>query len=97
MMRPMPSPTKPNAAKLIAAALPLMLAVSSTVVSAAPVEDPDAVPPDARLEGFVSDGQNTALMISPQSGNAGTWFLAALFGVLCFGVLCKNGKRTHLD
>ena len=94
MMRPMPKRTWRMTRLTVA--MPLLLAVSSTVATAAPVEDPDAVPPDARLEGFAHEGTG-ALLINPQSGTASTWVLTILFGVLCFGVLCKNGKRTHLD
>ena len=47
--------------------------------------------PDARLQGYsmqVSTGGGTTAL---------TWLLLVFLGVLCFSVLFKNAKRTHLD
>ena len=97
-------PTMPSRSwrtMLTAAAVPLVLAVSSATTLAASNDD-DTPPPDARLEGYarngpVAQGQSTALLINPQSGTAGTWFMIVIFSALCLGVMCKSGKRTHLD
>lgn len=76
--------------------LPCVLALSAMpTLAQAPEEE---VLHDARLSGYqTANGGVGSLVINPPSGTAGTWFLTVGLGVLCFGVMCKNGKRTHLD
>jgi hypothetical protein len=54
-------------------------------------DDDSKYHPDARLEGYATSvstgGATTAL----------TWLLLVFLGVICFSVLFKNAKRTHLD
>lgn len=62
--------------------------------------DDDVVPPDARTEGYHQDGVQgapTPLLITPATGTIGTWAITTLLGVVCIGVMFKNGKRSHLD
>ena len=91
MMRPMRK-------TLIRLAAPVVLAIAAMPAVAQPGV-PDEIPEhDARLEGFAKEGTGgPALLMLPQSGSAGSWFLTVLLGGLCFGVMCKSGKRTHLD
>lgn len=48
--------------------------------------------PDGRLEGYAKP-----VVIEHGTSSAGTFFVLALAGGLCVGVLFKNSKRTHLD
>lgn len=89
----MPSMRKTLAAALLTLATTAMPALAQQGV-------PEEIPPhDARLEGYAKEGNGppALLMVTPQSGAAGSWFLTVLLGGLCFGVMCKGGKRTHLD
>lgn len=53
--------------------------------------DPDAKP-DARLEGYAEN-----VKLSKPGSTALTWILMIGLGVICFAVLFKDAKRTHLD
>lgn len=84
--------------KLLAFVLPLVLAASALPAVAANGVTEEEDPRDARLEGYPTDSGGVGpLVIKPASGTAGTWFMTVALGALCFGVMCKNGKRTHLD
>ncbi|MGC4033016.1 MAG: hypothetical protein QM754_15025 [Tepidisphaeraceae bacterium] len=84
--------------KLFAFVLPLVLAASALPAVAANGVTEDEEPRDARLEGYPTQNASVdALVIKERSGSAGTWFMTVALGALCFGVMCKNGKRTHLD
>ena len=86
----------PMRSKLLALMLPAVLALSAVPAHAQATDDEQTH--DARLEGFENtNGTMGPLAINPPSGTAGTYFLSAILGVVCFGVMCKNGKRTHLD
>jgi len=64
------------------------------------VDEDEGPPPDARTEGYKIEGKQgppAPLLISPASGTAGTWALTVILGVVCIGVMFKNGKRSHLD
>ena len=92
MMRPM--------RKTLARLAALLILATASVPASAQQSVPDEIPPhDARLEGFAKDGVGppSLLMVTPQSGSAGAWFLTVVLGGLVFGVMCKGGKRTHLD
>lgn len=91
MMRTMRKTLARLAAMLVLATASLPASAQSSV--------PDEIPPhDARLEGYAKEGGGPGLlMVTPQSSAAGSWFLTVLLGGLCFGVMCKGGKRTHLD
>ena len=60
-------------------------------------QDDDEVRPDARLEGFRDAEGKLVKAVLPESGMGGTWAVFVMMGVLCVGVMFKNGKRTHLD
>lgn len=85
---------RPTLLKLL---LPAVLAMSALPVQAANGPPEEDEPFDARLAGFASEGGVAPIVIKPASGTAGTWFLTVGLGVLCFGVMCKNGNRTHMD
>lgn len=84
--------------KCIGLLMSLVLAASAVPAHAqAPAED--ETPKDARTEGFTREGGSAgvgSIALAP-SGTAGTWFMCVGLAVLMFGVMCKNGKRTHLD
>lgn len=81
--------------KLFSVVAALMLATSAMPAMA---QSDDETPRDARNEGFARDAGGTvsSLALAP-SGTAGTWFFCVGLGVLLFGVMSKNSKRTHLD
>ena len=54
-------------------------------------QDEDKPKVDARLEGY-----STPVVIGDGT-TALTWLLLFFLGVICFAVLFKNAKRTHLD
>lgn len=82
MMRTMKQPALAMFYGLLIPLLTPMLALA---------QDEEKYHPDARLEGYASNvstgGGTTAL----------TWLLLVFLGVICFSVLFKNAKRTHLD
>jgi hypothetical protein len=74
--------------------LPAVLAIAGSGLPAAPAwaasgSDREVV--DARLEGYTPD------VTMQGTGTATIWFIAVGLGILCFGVMFKNAKRTHLD
>lgn len=86
--------------KLLKLLLPCMLGAMALPAMAANGVTEDEVLHDARMDGYSTPdgkGTSTTLQINPPSGSAGTWFLTVALGVVCFGAMCKNGKRTHLD
>ena len=83
--------------KLFGLVAAVVLAASAMpALAQAPADD--ETPKDARMEGFAREGGSGvgSLALAP-SGAAGTWFLSVGLGVMMFGVMCKNGKRSHLD
>jgi hypothetical protein len=80
-----------------------LLSIVAAIVLAGPAmpamaQSDDETPKDARNEGFARDGGGpvSSIALAP-SGTAGTWFMCVGLGVLLFGVMSKNSKRTHLD
>ncbi|MDB5325443.1 MAG: hypothetical protein JWM57_1012 [Phycisphaerales bacterium] len=87
----------PMRTKLFGLIASVVLAASAMPAHAQAPAD-DETPKDARMEGFARDGTGgvASLALAP-SGTAGTWFLSVGLGIMMFGIMCKNGKRTHLD
>lgn len=52
----------------------------------------DEEKPDARMEGYAEN-----VKLAEPGSTALTWLLLVGLGVICFGVLFKDAKRTHLD
>jgi hypothetical protein len=96
MMRPMAKPQRHRTLgrQTLATLVALVLAASGT---AAQAQESDETPPDARLEGFTRPAGAKGGLVLPASSNATTWLLSVILGGACLGVMCKNGKRSHLD
>lgn len=79
--------------QLLALVLAAMVFLSAPGLALAQREqiDPDAKP-NARLEGYAEN-----VKLSQPGSTALTWILLIGLGVICFGVLFKDAKRTHLD
>lgn len=80
----------------------LLLALLAPATSAfARTEEIEREPIDARLEGYAESstpGANRPLNVTLDTGStAVTWILTIVLGVLTFGGLFKDAKRTHLD
>jgi hypothetical protein len=89
MMRPMPTNSLRKA--LVAALVTLSMAFGSPGAAMAQDEEEK---PDARLEGYLVNGQVSRVMIDKPRSTALTWFGLGILGI---GVMFKGGKRTHLD
>ncbi|HEX8323781.1 MAG TPA: hypothetical protein VF595_07690 [Tepidisphaeraceae bacterium] len=78
--------------------LPCLLTAAALPASAANGVADEEELNDGRLHGYTATGGAVGVLkITPPAGTAGTTFLTVGLGILCIGVMCKNGKRTHLD
>ena len=71
--------------------LTLAFAVPAATFASSDDEETDGM--DARLKGY-KDGP---MAMKDASGTGLTWFLLAMLGGMCIGVMFINSKRTHLD
>jgi hypothetical protein len=74
--------------KLLGCLCAAVLALAAPAVSSA---QDDAPQYDARLDGYAEPVK------LEEGSTALTWLLLVGLGVICFSVLFKNARRTHLD
>lgn len=77
------------AGRLVIALLSILFVMPSVTMAARQQEQQEVY--DARYEGYAADVN----VKSP--GTGGAYFLMALLGVICVGVMFKDARRTHLD